>query len=311
MNEVLYPHKTQRKAGTAVILSLLLTGLGQIYCGRFLRGIIFMALGSVAFLPLWSWMTIPRALWYFEGALVLSLVAWLIAAGDAYRCARRTRTDYQLKDYNHGYVYILLLLICTGNAIHATFSFRQNVMEAFRVAGNASYPTLWPGDQVLANKHIYKMGEPQRGELVILENPDNRREKRLKRIIALAGDTVEIQAGEVYVNDQKLPREALPEALQTAIRTSAHSDDKDHRRFYYETTDHHAYKIAWSGDSQSPVSNYPKIVVPKNQVFVLGDNRDDGADSRLWGPIHVATIKGRVEYLYFPTQDWFRFGKIK
>ncbi len=58
-------------------------------------------------------------------------------------------------------------------------------------------------------------------------------------------------------------------------------------------------------------SDFPETKIPKNHCFVLGDNRNLSEDSRQFGPIPLATVKGRADYLYWPAKDWSRFGPVK
>jgi signal peptidase I len=57
--------------------------------------------------------------------------------------------------------------------------------------------------------------------------------------------------------------------------------------------------------------DFEKIKVPEHHCFVLGDNRNNSIDSRDFGPVPLATIKGRADYIYWPSMDWSHFGKIK
>ncbi len=72
------------------------------------------------------------------------------------------------------------------------------------------------------------------------------------------------------------------------------------------------YKIFLAGPphNQSP-TDFAKITVPEHHCFVLGDNRNFSYDSRQFGPVPLATVKGKAEYLYWPAKDWSRFGRIK
>ena len=137
------------------------------------------------------------------------------------------------------------------------------------------YPTLHERDRLFANKLSLYFGGPSRGDVVVLEAPDVPKKDYIKRVIGIEGDIVEIIDGKVYLNGSLLKEDYIDEDAYT-----------------------HVYdKNRW--------------VVPEDHVFVLGDNRDEGAskDSRYFGCISIETIKGITGFRYFPIDK--RFGKIK
>ncbi|MHC4750841.1 MAG: signal peptidase I [Planctomycetota bacterium] len=146
----------------------------------------------------------------------------LTAIIDSACLANRMRADYQLKDYNRWYVYLLLVLIVSGGTIGSGLYLRNQGLEAFRVPAASSYPTIVPDDRILANKLAYKNHDPQRGDLVVFTNPEDRRINYIKRVVAIAGDTVEIKNSELYVNDRKLPRHELDDSALDRIGVEIH-----------------------------------------------------------------------------------------
>ena len=139
-----------------------------------------------------------------------------------------------------------------------------------QVIGNSMHPTLHERDRLFTNKIIYTIGEPKRGDIVILEAPDDSDKDYIKRVVGLEGDTVEIKEGKVFVNGELFTETYIP---------------KDSTMGKY---------IKTFGEV--------KLKVPEGQVFVLGDNRNKGAskDSRYFGPIDIESIKGKASYRYFP-----------
>ncbi len=122
------------------------------------------------------------------------------------------------------------------------------------VSGDSMYPSLHDGDIVFYRRHN---SEYRKGDVVAIVRPNG--EEYVKRVVALAGDTVNIQNGEVYVNGQ------LVETKEALGKTNAMSEDV----------------------------SYP-LVVGDKEVFVLGDNREISKDSREFGPVKVADIKGKI-----------------
>lgn len=143
------------------------------------------------------------------------------------------------------------------------------------VLGNSMYPTLHERDRLFANKIPLYFSGPDRGDIVVLEAPDAPNKDYIKRVIGIGGDTVAIIDGKVYLNGKILEEDYIEEDSYT-----------------------HVYS-----------ENYWEI--PEGYVFVLGDNREEGAskDSRYFGCIPLDSIKGIANFRYFPFND--RFGKIK
>lgn len=135
------------------------------------------------------------------------------------------------------------------------------VMQGFCVSGACMQPHLYTGERVLANKLVYHLSSPRRGEIVIFEYPKDPTQIYVKRVIGLPGETVAIQNGFVSINGRRL---AEP----------------------YKTYDAH-------GDMD------PRLV-PKSQYFVMGDNRDVSDDSRYWGELPRYDIIGKAVACYWP-----------
>lgn len=123
------------------------------------------------------------------------------------------------------------------------------------VQGNSMYPTLHSGDRVIYNR---RTADYKAGDVIVLKRPDG--EEFVKRIVAIAGDTVNIQNGKVYVNGEE-------EKLDGPVGETKASDE---------------------GDVEYPVT------VQDDQVFVLGDNREVSEDSRMFGAVSLDDVKGKI-----------------
>ena len=135
------------------------------------------------------------------------------------------------------------------------------VLQGFCVSGECMQPHLRTGERVLANKLIYHLSPPKRGDIVIFDYPKDVSQIYVKRVIGLPGETVSIHAGEVLINGQPLPEP-------------------------YKT-------FAAHGDMAAQA-------IPKSQYFVMGDNRDVSDDSRYWGDLPRHDIIGRAVACYWP-----------
>jgi len=162
------------------------------------------------------------------------------------------------------------------------------VVQAFQIPTGSMIPKLLVGDFLLVNKMAYvrpsfplerallPRKQIKRKDIVVFKWPKDLTKDFVKRVIGLEGDKVEIRAKQLYVNDQPIDE---PYKI--------HKDDKA-----YSKDDVYNYDLAIR-------DNYGPIKVPAGHLFVMGDNRDDSADSRTWGFVPLANIKGRPWVIYF------------
>lgn len=284
----------------ACLLSLAATGLGHIYCGRLVKGLILF-FASFAFGPIIVAAANSAASTFMLaiviGSLVLMFAIFVYAVVDSGLLARKLRT-YQLKEYNRWYLYLLLIVVAAGYPANLAHSIRTHVLQAFSVPSGSMSPSILPGDHILLNKAVYKIQAPQRGDVVIFTYPDDRRLNYVKRLVALPDDTVEIRKNILLVNDLPLdgPNDSTsngyfqPEGSQTILKE--HND---------------AYRYPIVVDSDKP-QDMAKLTVPHGYCFVLGDNRANSVDSRKFGPVPMSDIQGRLDYIYWPAKSWSRLG---
>lgn len=150
------------------------------------------------------------------------------------------------------------------------------VAQPHKVSGNSMLPTLHSGDYILTDKLSYRFGSPKQGDIIVLKNPRDESQDFIKRIIAIPGDTIKIEGGQVFVNERKAAEKYLPDDFKTRSG-------------------------AFLGEGQT-------VKAGSNQYFVLGDNRNHSSDSREWGGVTRQEIVGRAFFRYWPPQS---FGLIK
>ena len=313
MDEQAVQNRYKRHIWLAVLLSLVMPGLGQIYCGRLKRGLVLNFL-SILPLPiilgLFSLSDSPALMQMAIVLLLASVTVLLAAIFDSAFLANRS-TGYQLKDYNSPAVYALLVIIVTGGSIGSGLYLRNQKLEAYRVPAASCYPTIVPNDRILVNKHAYNRTDPQRGDLVVHICPFDRHSNYIKRIVAVAGDTVEMKDNKLYINGRELSRRKLPESTLEDISITEKGQPLEGEVFE-ETNGTAKYNIFLAElPRDRTIDEFEKITIPEHHCFVLGDNRNNSRDSRHFGPIPLATIKGRADYIYWPTKDLSHFGKIK
>jgi len=149
-------------------------------------------------------------------------------------------------------------------------------IQAVHVEGLSMFATLDNDDYLIANKIDYRLHAPQRGDIIILRPPTDNSKDFIKRVIALPGERLLIRDGIIYINGHRLDEPYLPEA--------------------------------WTLFNNWPVNGSPDgEVIPPNQYFVMGDNRNRSQDSRVFGPIGRDRIDGRAWFRIWPINH---FGGI-
>ena len=301
----------RRSVWLAALLSFIMPGVGQVYCGSLVRGLTLGVLYGLAIpvvFGLFGYLgPVPTVLF---GLLAVAAIWGMVIAAtvDAARLAARARPDYELKVYNRLAVYLLVGLMIQGSSIGYALHVRSSLVEAFRVTAASEYPTILAGDRILADKIAYWRTDMARGDVVLFHPPTGGwRSNYIKRIVALGGDAVEIKQGELYINDQKLPRE-LVSAHTTMIDVTGKVIEGS---IYREQNAGTSYRIFLATDDPQSKQDSERITVPEDHCFVLGDNRSNSLDSRRFGPIPYGTIKGRADYIYWPADTWSRFGRIQ
>ena len=133
-----------------------------------------------------------------------------------------------------------------------------------RVDGFSMNPTLQDGEYILVNRLAYKIGNPVRGDIVVFSFPMDPKQDLIKRVIGLPGESISVQDGKVMINGAPLEE---PYIAAPPI-----------------------YNGTWE--------------VPKGQLFVLGDNRNESKDSHEWGLLPIENVVGRAVLIYWPPPEW-------
>ncbi|MCX6563841.1 MAG: signal peptidase I [Candidatus Aminicenantes bacterium] len=305
----------ERKPLFAVALSFLLTGLGQVYNGKLRKGILFFLASFI--LPFLFFQL--SVLWpgqILMVFLVLSLAAslgiFIWAARDAWKQARRMEKNYRLKVYNRLSVYVLLIIVLNLFASGLMVNGRKICFFAlpYRMQTGSMAPALLPGDWIMADKridHASKNLGLKRGELVVFKYPRNKKIYFIKRVVGLPGDEIELRGMELYVNGKKWTSQEVPQ-----LEGRGDENIKKGTIAFYEKGDSGNYIVFYlQGAERQDLS----VSVPEGCCFVLGDNRDNSADSRHWGNVPLDDIVSRARLVYFSIAPeggvrWGRIGKV-
>ncbi|MGK7919676.1 MAG: signal peptidase I [Trichodesmium sp.] len=150
------------------------------------------------------------------------------------------------------------------------------IAEPRYIPSNSMIPTLEVGDRLVVEKVSYHFHPPTKGDIIVFQPPQQlqrygykKNQAFIKRVIGLPGDTIKIENGLVYINDQPLSENYIAEPPEYSLATS--------------------------------------VTVPKNQYFVMGDNRNNSNDSHVWGFLPRKNIIGRAIFRFWPYQ---RVGSV-
>ncbi len=172
---------------------------------------------------------------------------------------RRSKSKYKQ--------YALTVVI----ALVAGMLLRTYVIQGYRIPSRSMEDTLQEGDFLLVNKLTYRFHEPKVGDVIVFEYPFNPSKSLIKRIIAGGGQVVEVINKSLYVDGERAEG-----------------------KFPSKHIDYQVFSAEYSNRD-----NFGPFEVPKGQYFVLGDNRDNSQDSRVWGFLDRKNVKGKAVFIYF------------
>nr|WP_241781788.1 signal peptidase I [Paenibacillus sp. DMB5] len=156
---------------------------------------------------------------------------------------------------------------------------RWLLFKPFIVDGPSMQPNFHTGERVIVNEILYDIRSPQRGEVIVFHVPSEGRDF-IKRVIAVAGDTVKVEGDVVTVNGEPVDETYIQEAIDARHAINSLYNNKDF-----------------------PNEEVPDGTVPEGHVFVMGDNRSDSTDSRMIGYVPLDDIVGRADLIFWPIQD--------
>ena len=292
----------ERKPLLALAAGLVMPGLGHLYTGDGVRGACCLLLAALV-VPAAARLGLhapARALCFILFAGVAATIGLYVGSAiAAYRRARRL-PEAPLRSWQRPAVYVLYVVIAAVFVLAPlTAAVRDGVVETFVVPSASMMPSVLPGDRILADKTVGRPGGTRlwRGALAIFVNPNDRALIFIKRVIALPGDRVDIDGAGVRVNGQ--PLAVTPEGGAPGVA--------------YERGDHGPYAVL----PPAAATGGPAIhlTVPDGQAFVMGDNRAASVDSRAFGTIPLADVKGVARQVWFSAGHgagvrWGRTGHV-
>ena len=210
------------------------------------------------------------------------------------------------------------------------FMLRSFLVEPFKIPSGSMIPTLLVGDFILVNKFTYgirlpvinkkiiSINEPERGDVMVFRYPEDPSVDYIKRVVGLPGDKVAYEGKRLTINGKEVPvREAGDYLLKDKIQ---------YLNEYTETLGKTEHAILLDGNEPAAlpyVKQFPQrenciynnngvtCTVPPGHYFMMGDNRDNSSDSRVWGFVPEANIVGKAFFIWFNFSELRRFGRFK
>ncbi len=226
------------------------------------------------------------------------------------------------KSLTYKVVEIIILIL-------AILWLRYSVIEPYKIPSGSMIPTLKIGDHIFVNKLAYglripfvgevaRWDEPKRGDVVIFKPPLENGKIYVKRLVGLPGDKLRVEDNKLYINDNlisKTPAEFYPMMEDVA-------DNEQYTPEIYklniedlEGVKHYELEVKDRGLLYRTFSL--EVVVPKDYLFFMGDNRDNSEDSRVWGFASRKEVRGKAMFVWLSldwskmfTPSWIRFSRF-
>jgi len=210
------------------------------------------------------------------------------------------------------------------------FLLRSFLVEPFKIPSSSMVPTLLVGDFILVNKFTYgiripvanrkviEVGSPRRGDVMVFRYPEDPSLDYIKRVVGLPGDRIEYRGKRLSVNGTPVPTRQIDDYLSR--------ERMQFSRRYVETLDGSEHEILLEEDSLNalmPSRAFPysgncnynmngvACTVPPGHYFMMGDNRDNSSDSRVWGFVPDENIVGRAFFIWLNLNELGRFGSFR
>jgi len=252
--------------------------------------------------------------------LVVSGAVWALEAGWLARRRAAGAGQPWWVEYSVSFFPVILIV----------FLLRSFLVEPFKIPSGSMIPTLLVGDFILVNKYVYgirvpvwnrkliEVARPERGDVMVFRYPVDPSLDYIKRVVGLPGDRVEYRGGRLRINGEAVPLQRIDdylwkERMQFSPRYVERLGAAEHEILVDEDTP--AFAAPGSAFPHAANCHYNidglSCKVPPGHYFVMGDNRDNSSDSRVWGFVPDENIVGKAFLIWLNFNELGRFGSFK
>ena len=202
---------------------------------------------------------------------------------------------------------------------------RSCAFEPYNIPSSSMVPTLLIGDYLFISKYDYGYSKhsfpfsiplipkgrlfnnaPERGDIVVFKVPTDKRTDYIKRVIGVPGDKIRMLGGRLYINNVIVPREKITEEDYLTEGGWLHYS------VYEETLPNGVKHRIYEVEDSTGLDNTEAVDVPEGYYFMMGDNRDNSQDSRVFGLVHEDLLEGKARFIFYSTNGdglFFQFWR--
>jgi len=252
--------------------------------------------------------------------LVVTGLVWLLDIAFLRKRRARDAKEPWWVEYSVSFFPVILIV----------FLLRSFLVEPFKIPSSSMVPTLLVGDFILVNKFTYgvrlpvlnrkvvELGNPQRGDVMVFRYPEDPSLDYIKRVVGLPGDRIEYRNKRLTINGTPVPVRQIDDYLSR--------ERMQFSRRYIETLGGVEHEILLDEDApalMTPGRSFPfasncnynssglTCTVPAGHYFMMGDNRDNSSDSRVWGFVPDENIVGKAFFIWLNLNELGRFGSFR
>lgn len=279
--------KQPRKPIFAFLLSILTPGLGHIYNGRLKTGILLFSVSQILLPYLYYWTHLVYSFYGLVSILIIEITFRMYIIISAIYISSRQK-DYILKTYNKSST--MTLIGASMLLIAFLFSEKDRLgIKTFSIPTTSNDPTLKVNDKLVSDINYYKYNSVNYGDIVTYKISNG--ETWVFRVVGLPFDTISIVDNVVSINHK---------VCKTTFIKDNISEEFEVKEFEETLPNGHRHTIfKFITPFNDAMNNIADTIVPSNHYYLLGDNRDNAADSRFYGFINKEDITGRIIYSYW------------